>query len=126
MNIIEERRWRAWIHAERVILHKVIKAHVNGTLYIYADRIYGKGGYHRLTADYAIDAVFDTVEVLRERWEREHVKPTRELFAKVCPDKAIAVVIANMWRDPFKYWNGSLIARCANKAQAVVETACGR
>lgn len=105
MNIIEEHRRKAWSHATKVILDKVIKAHANRTLYIYADRIYGKGCY-RLTSDSALDTVFDTVEVLKEVWERERVKPTRELFAKVCPDKAIAVVVANMWRDPFRYWNG--------------------
>lgn len=103
MNIIEERRRKAWNHATKVILNKVTREAINGTLFIYADILCGKDYF--LTPDSAIDTIFVTMEVLKKLWERERVKPTRELFAKVCPDKAIAAVVANMWREPFRYWN---------------------
>ena len=106
MNIIEERRRKAWNHAAKVIFNKVTKEAAGGTLYIYADRIYGKGCYHRLTPDGALDTVFDTMGVLKEAWERDRAKPTKERFAEACPDKAIGAVVMRMWRDPFRYWNG--------------------
>lgn len=102
MNVIEERRRKAWNHATWLILDKVIRAHAIGTLYIYADRIYGKD--YSLTADIVMDAIFGTMEALREAWEREGVKPSKELFAQACPDKAIGAVVARMWRNPFRYW----------------------
>lgn len=105
MNIIEERRRKAWLHAAKVILNKVIREEIIGTLYIHADRIYGKGCYHRLTPDSALDTVFDTMEILKEAWEHDRVKPSKERFAEACPDKAVGVVVMRMWRDPFRYWN---------------------
>lgn len=103
MNIIEERRRKAWDYATKLIFDKVIRAHANGTLYIYADRLYGKD--YSLTADIAMDAIFDTMEALREAWEREGVRPSKERFAQACPDKAIGAVVAGMWRNPFRYWD---------------------
>lgn len=42
--------------------------------------------------------------ILRKLWERDGVRPTRWLFAEVCPDKAIGAVVMKMWREPFRYW----------------------
>lgn len=42
MNIIEERRRKAWAHATRVILTKVINDASTGTIFIYGETLYGK------------------------------------------------------------------------------------
>lgn len=43
--------------------------------------------------------------VLRKLWERDGVRPSKRLFAEVCPDRAIGAVVMKMWREPFRYWN---------------------
>ena len=102
MNIIEERRRKAWAHATRVILTKVINDASTGILFIYGETLHGKDYF--LTPDDALDAVFVTMGVLRKLWERDGVRPTRQLFSEICPDKAIGAVVMKMWREPFRYW----------------------
>ena len=103
MNIIEKRRRKAWAHATRVILTKVINDASTGTIFIYGETLYGKDYF--LTPDDALDAVLVTMGVLRKLWERDGVRPSKRLFAEVCPDRAIGAVVMKMWRDPFRYWN---------------------
>lgn len=102
MNIIEERRRRAWAHATSVVMNKVIREASTGILFIYGEALYGKDYF--ITPDDALDAVLDTMGILRKLWERDGVRPTRWLFAEVCPDKAIGAVVMKMWREPFRYW----------------------
>lgn len=97
-NIIEERRKKAWSHATYVILNRVRREAVIGTLFIYGGKDYF------LTPDDAVDTIFVTMGVLKKMWERDGVKPTKKLFAEVCPDATIGALAANMWRDPFRYW----------------------
>lgn len=85
MNIIEERRRKAWSHAAKVI----------------SRRARNFSGSWRAEHD-----VIDTMEILKEAWERDRVKPSKKRFAEACPDKAIGAVVMSMRRDPFKYWNG--------------------
>lgn len=59
MNIIEERRRKAWAHATRVILTKVINDASTGILFIYGETLHGKDYF--LTPDDALDAVFVTM-----------------------------------------------------------------
>ena len=92
MNIIEKRRRKAWAHATMVIMNKVIREASTGTIFIYGETLYGK--------DY-----FLTMGVLRKLWERDGVRPSKRLFAEVCPDRAIGAVVMKMWREPFRYWN---------------------
>lgn len=66
MNIIEERRRKAWAHATRVILTKVINDASTGTIFIYGETLYGKDYF--LTPDDALDAVLVTMGVLRKLW----------------------------------------------------------
>ena len=96
MNIIEERRRRAWAHATSVVMNKVIREASIGILFIYGEALHGKDYF--ITPD-------DALDVLRKLWERDGVRPTRRLFAEVCPDRAIGAVVARMWREPFRYWN---------------------
>ena len=102
MNIIEERKRKAWAHATAVIMDKVIDEASTGILFIYGETIYGEDYF--LTPNNALDAVLVTMGVLRKLWERDGVRPTKRLFAEVCPDKAIGNVVARMWREPFRYW----------------------
>lgn len=102
MNIIEERRRRAWSHATRVILGKVIDEASTGILFIYGEVLHGKDYF--LTPDDALDSILVTMGVLRKLWESDGVRPTKRLFAEICPDKAIGTVVARMWREPFRYW----------------------
>lgn len=102
MNIIERRRRKAWAHATAVIMNKVIREASTGILFIYGETFHGKD--YLLTPDDAVDSVLVTMGVLRKLWERDGVKPTKRLFAEVCPDKAIGAVVRSMWREPFRYW----------------------
>lgn len=102
MDIIEERRRRAWSHATRVIWGKVIDEVFTGGLFIYGETIYGIDYF--ITPHDALDVVLVTMGVLRKLWERNGVRPTKRLFAEICPDKAIGTVVAKMWREPFRYW----------------------
>lgn len=102
MNIIEERRRRAWAHATSVVMNKVIREASIGILFIYGEALHGKDYF--ITPDDALDAVLVTMGVLRKLWERDGVRPTRRLFAEVCPDRTIGAVVARMWREPFRYW----------------------
>lgn len=103
MNIIEKRRRKAWAHATMVIMNKVIREASTGTIFIYGETLYGKDYF--LTPDDALDAVLVTMGVLRKLWERDGVRPSKRLFAEVCPDRAIGAVVMKMWREPFRYWN---------------------
>lgn len=102
MNIIEERRRKAWAHATTVIMNKVIGEASTGILFIYGETLHGKDYF--ITPDDALDSVLDTLGVLKKLWERDGVKPTRQLFAEACPDKVIGAVVMKMWREPFRYW----------------------
>lgn len=84
-NIIEERRRKAWSRAERIIVNTVKRDEI-------------------ICTPYTDDDISETMQILKYSWERERVKPTKERFAEACPDKAIGAVVANMWRDPFRYW----------------------
>lgn len=88
MNIIEKRRRKAWAHATMVIMNKVIREASTGTIFIYGETLYGKDYF--LTPDDALDAVLVTMGVLRKLWERDGVRPSKRLFAEVCPDRAIS------------------------------------
>lgn len=68
MNIIEKRRHRAWAHATTVIMNKVIGEASTGILFIYGETLHGKDYF--ITPDNALDAVLDTMGVLRKLWER--------------------------------------------------------
>lgn len=85
MNIIEKRRRKAWAHATMVIMNKVIREASTGTIFIYGETLYGKDYF--LTPDDALDAVLVTMGVLRKLWERDGVRPSKRLFAEVCPDR---------------------------------------
>ena len=102
MNIIEKRREKAWCHATAVIMNKVISEVSTGILFTYGERLHGKDYF--ITPDDALDTVLVTMGVLRKLWERNGVRPTKERFAEVCPDKAIGAVVMNMGREPFRYW----------------------
>lgn len=115
MNIIEKRRRKAWAHATMVIMNKVIREASTGTIFIYGETLYGKDYF--LTPDDALDAVLDTMGVLRKLWERDGVRPSKRLFAEVCPDRAIGAVVMKMWREPFRFvpelirrWNARVAA----------------
>lgn len=103
MNIIEKRRREAWAHATMVIMNKVIREASTGIIFIYGEMLYGKDYF--LTPDDALDAVLVTMGVLRKLWERDGVRPSKRLFAEVCPDRSIGAVVMKMWREPFRYWN---------------------
>ena len=79
MNIIEESRRKAWAHATTVIMNKVIGEASTGILFIYGEAFHGKDYF--ITPDDALDAVLDTMGILRKLWERDGVRPTRRLFA---------------------------------------------
>lgn len=64
MNIIEERRRKAWAHATRVILTKVINDASTGILFIYGETFHGKDYF--ITPDDALDAVLVTMGVLEK------------------------------------------------------------
>lgn len=102
MNIIEERRHKAWAYATSVVMDKVTREAYTGILFTYGEALHGKD--YLLTPNDALDSVLVTMGVLRKLWERDGVRPTKRLFAEVCPDKAIGAVVKNMWREPFRYW----------------------
>lgn len=81
MNIIEERRRRAWAYATSVVMNKVIREASTGILFIYGEALHGKDYF--ITPDDALDAVLDTMGILRKLRERDGVRPTRRLFAEV-------------------------------------------
>lgn len=81
MNIIEERRRRAWAYATSVVMNKVIREASTGILFIYGEALHGKDYF--ITPDDALDAVLDTMGILRKLWEDDGVRPTRRLFAEV-------------------------------------------
>ena len=54
MNIIEERRRRAWAHATSVVMNKVIREASIGILFIYGEALHGKDYF--ITPDDALDA----------------------------------------------------------------------
>lgn len=102
MNIIEERRRKAWAHATRVILTKVINDASTGILFIYGETLHGKDYF--LTPDDALDAVFVTMGVLRKLWERDGVRPTRQLSLRYARQAIWMPWFMKMWREPFRYW----------------------
>lgn len=55
MNIIEERRRKAWAHATTVIMNKVIGEASTGILFIYGETLHGKDYF--ITPDDALDSV---------------------------------------------------------------------
>ncbi len=65
-NIIEARRRKAWSHATYVILNRVRREAVIGTLFIYGGKDYF------LTPDDAVNTIFVTMGVLKKdvgaRW----------------------------------------------------------
>lgn len=71
MNIIEERRRKAWAHATRVILTKVINDASTGILFIYGETLHGKvqRWNTRVTATASIDkeVMAGTVQQVMER-----------------------------------------------------------
>ena len=64
MNIIKERRRRAWAHATAVIMNKVIREASTGILFIYGETFHGKDYF--ITPDDALDAVLVTMGVLEK------------------------------------------------------------
>lgn len=122
MNIIEKRRRKAWAHATMVIMNKVIREASTGTIFIYGETLYGKDYF--LTPDDALDAVLVTMGVLRKLWERDGVRPSKRLFAEVCPDRAIGAVVMKMWREPFRYWN-LMKEECAAPTRWSIDRATG-
>lgn len=62
MNIIEERRRKAWAHATAVIMNKVIREASTGILFIYGETFHSKDYF--ITPDDALDAVLVTMGVL--------------------------------------------------------------
>lgn len=64
MNIIEERRRKAWAHATTVIMNKVIGEASTGILFIYGEALHGKDYF--ITPDDALDAVLDTMGILSD------------------------------------------------------------
>ena len=103
MNIIEQRREKAWGFAKTLILKKLMDSIISGSL-IYRYNLTGKDALNEpdVTAEEIVD---DALFSLRNTCEKEGIKPTKESFARACRSKALGNMVLHMWRTPFKYWD---------------------
>lgn len=95
----EQEREKAWSHAKSRIMWKALNKTLDLNHMGFELRMERKGTHEKISIEEVVD---ETFAVLRQDFEQNGVRPTKQSFAENCPSSELGQWVLRMWPDPFK------------------------
>lgn len=95
----EQEAENAWRYAKSRILEKALNKMLSSSHYGFELHMERKSTHEKISFEEVVD---ETFAVLRQNFEQNGIRPTKESFAENCPSVELGQWVLHMWTDPFR------------------------